>query len=300
MTFADRVADLAPSLSPGSRRIAEHLMGAGPDVVLLSAAELAAEIGTSDASIIRTAKALGYAGLDDLRRAITASAAEPSLEDRLRRSLADGEHGAGMLQSLVTHHVTTLAGVTRRVTPAIFGRAVDALTRAERIAWSATGPSAAVAEYGAVLANRLGRPSTVVRSSGTQLADELLTLQATDAVVLLAYGRSNTRARSVVDRSRQVGASVVLITDTAATELRDQVHTVLACGRGTPGLFSSHGTTVIVIEALVMAMAADDPERAEDSLSLLNDLRASVTGRRRDANLGEVNPPRTWPERHPL
>jgi hypothetical protein len=42
---------------------------------------------------------------------------------------------------------------------------------------------------------------------------------------------------------------------------------------------------VIVIEALVMAMAAADPQRAEESLSLLNNLRASVTGRRRDVYL---------------
>jgi hypothetical protein len=34
-----------------------------------------------------------------------------------------------------------------------------------------------------------------------------------------------------------------------------------------------------------MALAADDPRRAEDSLSLLNELRASVTGRRSDVYL---------------
>src|SRR4029453_19253620 len=103
MSFAERVAEVGPSLSPGSRRIAEHLLGAGPEVVLLSAAELAAEIGTSDASIIRAAKAPGSPGLDALRRPITAWAAEPSLEDRLRRSLADGEQGGDILQSVVTH-----------------------------------------------------------------------------------------------------------------------------------------------------------------------------------------------------
>jgi hypothetical protein len=42
---------------------------------------------------------------------------------------------------------------------------------------------------------------------------------------------------------------------------------------------------VILIEAIVLALAASDPARAEESLALLNDLRASVAGRRRDVYL---------------
>jgi hypothetical protein len=63
------------------------------------------------------------------------------------------------------------------------------------------------------------------------------------------------------------------------------VATFLACGRGTPGLFSSHGTTLVLIEALVLGLAAADPDRAEASLAELNDLRAAVAGRRRDVYL---------------
>jgi DNA-binding MurR/RpiR family transcriptional regulator len=285
LTLTQRIAEIGPSLSPISRRIADHLAQAGPEVVLLSAADLAAELGTSDASIIRTAKALGYAGLDDLRRAITASATEPSLEERLRRSLADGEGGGSILHSLISQHVAGLDGLARRVDPDLFERAVAMLAESERILWSGTGPSAAVAEYGVTLATRLGFPSSIVRGSGTQLADELLALRRGDALVLLAYGRMTGRARAVLDRCEEVELPVVLITDAAPRQLSERVDVVLACGRGTPGLFSSHATTVILIEAIVLALAASDPARAEESLALLNDLRASVAGRRRDVYL---------------
>jgi DNA-binding MurR/RpiR family transcriptional regulator len=77
----------------------------------------------------------------------------------------------------------------------------------------------------------------------------------------------------------------VLITDSVPKDLGERVAASLACGRGTPGLFSSHGTTLILIEALVLALAATDPARAEASLAQLNDLRAAVAGRRRDVYL---------------
>jgi DNA-binding MurR/RpiR family transcriptional regulator len=285
LTFPERVAEMGPSMSPVSRRIAEHLLRAGPEVVLLSAAELADELGTSDASIIRTAKALGYGGLADLRRAISASPRDPSLEERLRRSLAEGEASESILHSSIGHHVASLDGLARRVRPELFQLAVDVLAGAERIHWSGTGPSAAVAEYGATLGSRLGRPSAVVRGSGTQLADELLGIRSGDAMVVLSYGRTNSRVRVLVDRCEELAVPVVLITDAVPKELGERVAAILPSGRGTPGLFSSHGTTLILIEALVLGLAAVDPGRAEKSLALLNDLRAEVAGRRRDVYL---------------
>src|SRR5262245_56872825 len=89
-SFQDRVAALGPTLSPVGQRIAEYLLTAGPEVVLLSAAELASALGNSDASVVRTAKALGYDGLAELRHHLSASAQEPTLGQRLSRSLAEG------------------------------------------------------------------------------------------------------------------------------------------------------------------------------------------------------------------
>jgi DNA-binding MurR/RpiR family transcriptional regulator len=285
-SFRDRVAARRPALSPGSQRIADYLLAAGPEVVLLSAAELASALGTSDASIVRTAKALGYGGLAELRRHISASAPDPTLPERLRRSLAEGAAGESTLQMLIAQHLGSLDGLARRVPPPLLVSAVEVLGAADRIVWCGTGPSAAIAEYGATLAARLGHPSSVARGSGTQLADELLAMRPGDAVVLLAYGRADERPRAVVTRCDAVGIPTVLLTDAPSRELGERVTVVLPCGRGTPGLFSSHGTTLVLIEALVLGMAAADPPRAEASLALLNDLRAEAVGRRRDVYRG--------------
>ena len=87
-TFADQVSARIAVLTPAERRVAQHLLAPGPEGALSSAAALAAELGTSDATVVRTAKALGYDGLADLRRAL-AAATTPPLERRLRQTLEE-------------------------------------------------------------------------------------------------------------------------------------------------------------------------------------------------------------------
>jgi hypothetical protein len=57
--FADRLAERQADLAPAERRAAEHLAVAGPEAALLGG-RAGRRIGTSDATVVRTAKALGY------------------------------------------------------------------------------------------------------------------------------------------------------------------------------------------------------------------------------------------------
>ena len=81
-----------------------------------------------------------------------------------------------------------------------------------------------------------------------------------------------------------VDARVVLITDTLNPRLSAPIAVRLNAGQGTPGLFATHGPTIVLLEALVLAMAAADPERSETALAALNELRRSIAGRPLDVD----------------
>jgi DNA-binding MurR/RpiR family transcriptional regulator len=66
---------------------------------------------------------------------------------------------------------------------------------------------------------------------------------------------------------------VVLVTDVLEAELGDRVAETLVCWRGTPGLFTSHAPTMVLLEALLLGLARADPGRAESSLAQLDGLR---------------------------
>jgi DNA-binding MurR/RpiR family transcriptional regulator len=145
--------------------------------------------------------------------------------------------------------------------------------------WSGIGPSAFLAEYAAFLFRRLGKPSGALTHSGFENADELLSLRQGDVVVVLAYGRFHRHVRVLFDRAAEEGIEVVLITDSLAARDEWPVAVRLASGRGPSGMFSSHGTTILVIEALALAVAAAHPEVAQESVDRLNLLRSEIAGR---------------------
>ena len=281
--FAERVAARSGDLAPAERRVAALLLDLGPEATLLSAAALAEQLGSSDATIVRTAKALGYRGLAELRRAMAAHANNPPLGERLRRTLAQTP-SEELFGAVISNHLAALETLTRNVSDEQFQEAVQVLAGGGRIVWRGVGPSAQLAEYGQLLSQRIGKPSHALVHAGTSFADELLSLRPDDAIVVFAYGRLQSDVGVLLDRADTLGAPVVLITDTPVPKLGTTVRTTLQCGRGAPGLFASHGTTLVVVEALVLAVAATARAAAEANLTTLNELRAALVGRRIDVD----------------
>lgn len=73
--LAATVRGLLPSLTPASARIARLIVEDPAQVARSTISELSALAGTSDSSIVRTARALGFSGYPELRLALAASAA---------------------------------------------------------------------------------------------------------------------------------------------------------------------------------------------------------------------------------
>jgi len=259
------------------------LLDLGPEATLLSAAALAEQLGTSDATVVRTAKALGYSGLAELRRALAAYGESPPLGERLRRTLEQTPDDE-LFPAVIRNHLAALETLTRNVSPQAFQDAVAILAGQERVVWRGVGPSAQLAAYGQLMTQRIGKPSSALVHTGTSFADELLTLEPDDAVVLFAYGRLQPHVRVLLEHAESLEAPVVLITDVLGRRLEAGVATTLECGRGAPGLFASHGITLVVVEALVLAIAATHQAESEASLAKLNELRAALAGRRIDVD----------------
>jgi DNA-binding MurR/RpiR family transcriptional regulator len=270
------------NLAPAERRVAEGLIEFGPEEALLSAAALAERLGTSDATVVRTAKALGYRGLADLRRAMATRSPEPPLGERLRRTLEQAAPEA-LLAASIEGQLAALDALSRDVSSQQFQDAVAVLAKCRRIVWRGVGPSAHLASYAELLSQRIGKPSIAMVHTGTSFADELLAVAPDDAIVVFAYGRLQSHVRVLIDRAAELGVPVILVTD-ARGRTPKGVHTSLRCGRGTPGLFASHGVTLVVVEALVLAVAATDRAGSDASLATLNELRAELAGRRIDVD----------------
>jgi hypothetical protein len=149
-------------LGAAGQRVARYI-AQNPAAALASpASALAAQSETSDATVIRTVQALGYAGLAELKRDLAASldrgerAATPA--DNMRLTLAELQDASlQAIDTVLDAHDAALATLRSGSFRDQFGRALRILHAAERIAMFGIGPSAALARYAALLLGRAGR-----------------------------------------------------------------------------------------------------------------------------------------------
>jgi DNA-binding MurR/RpiR family transcriptional regulator len=246
-----------------------------------SAATLGSHAGTSDATVVRTVQALGFAGLADLKRAILGSIGTASTPaDEMRRTLGELKKSTGRaVDSVLRAHAEGLSVLKSDACRAQIAAGVHALDASSRIAVFGIGPSAALATYVATLLARCGRSSRTLNATGSMLADQLLDLRQGDALLILAYGRVYKEVAAVFAEARRQNLNTVLMTEANGTALAKQADVVVAIPRGRPDQVSLHGATLVGLEALVLSLAAAKPNDALASLENLNRLRRALDTR---------------------
>lgn len=283
--FGQRLAAAQSSLSPMARRVVRFIDQNRLATLASSAADLATTIGTSDASVVRAVQALGFEGLSDMRQALVSSLDSRSTPaDHMRRTLADiGESTDRAIEIVLETQREALDALQSPTVHAHIAAAVAALHRAERITVFGIGPSAALARYAVVMLGRTGRPASILDATGIGLADQLLGLHAGDAVLVLAYTHPYREVVAVFTEAHRLGIPVVLITDSENSKLGRFADVVVPARRGRAERVALHGATLVVLEAVIMGLAASNRAAAVATLERLNDLREAVTGKRVDA-----------------
>ncbi|MDA0341352.1 MAG: MurR/RpiR family transcriptional regulator, partial [Proteobacteria bacterium] len=157
-SFDDRLRACLDRISPTEKRVAQFLQENREEALIASASALASQIGTSDATVVRTAKALGFSGLDALRRCLAQDLRENlSPATRMARTLRDvGDDLGAALDVTLDIHQEALEGLRRDISLEQFGGAIRSIVNARRVFIFGIGPSSAMADYFKIQLRRFG------------------------------------------------------------------------------------------------------------------------------------------------
>jgi DNA-binding MurR/RpiR family transcriptional regulator len=292
--FDERVNASWERISRAERRVARFFQEHRHEVLVASAAALAAQTGTSDATVIRTAKALGFAGMAGLRRALALELRQDlSPADRLARTLDEtGDDLGRAFEVTLEIHREALESLRRDVAPELFRSAVQAIVAARRRFVFGIGPSSAMATYFTIQLGRFGLEAESLTQTGLLLADGLQKLRAGDLLILFAYSRVYRELAVLLDQAERCGARTMLVSDSLGACLGERVGLVLPVARGRADLFSMHTATLGLIEALLVGIASERPAATIASLDALNALRAELAGTPMDLPVRRLRAPR--------
>jgi DNA-binding MurR/RpiR family transcriptional regulator len=279
-TLQQRVADHCADLTPAERRVAEYLRDHPDQVVFASASELGTFTGTSDATVIRAARALGYSGLPELRHSLASAfavLARPAAI--LHERIASMSHDPDALLGRVLDDAAEVLQEARRcLSPEAFHAAATLISSARECLTFGVGLSETVAEYLARRLNRLGIGARASRQMGFGMAEDLLPLGPGDVVVVFAPGRLLREIEVLIDHAQQVGAPVILVTDTLLPVLGGRAEVTLQAICSPAGQPGETFTATVISDALVLAIAAEHEQRAVEYSELLNKLRSRLLG----------------------
>jgi DNA-binding MurR/RpiR family transcriptional regulator len=277
-TFDAQILAALEGLAPAEQRVARFFVDQKQAVLLSSAAQIAQLAGASDATVVRTARALGFESLSALRAALLSElTGTPSPGNRLERTLAEtGDDAAGALRHVIGIHESVLDVLRRPEIAASFARAINILADATRRHVFGIGPSGAMADYASLQFNRIGLPTNALSASGVALADRLLWLGKGDAILMMAYAPLYREVEVVLDQAGRHDVPVILISDNLGPLVADKVAEIIPIPRGKADHLAMHGGTMVLIEAMIVGLAGRCRETAFDSLDQLSVLRGSI------------------------
>ncbi|MGW0084272.1 MurR/RpiR family transcriptional regulator [Streptomyces sp. NPDC003393] len=280
-TLQERVTARYDSLTPTERKVATYLCEHPQQAAFSSAEEIATSTGTSDASVVRTAKSLGFDGLPGLKRTLQEHLGTLLTPTHLLHNtisnFSDGPEG--VVGSLLAERAELLKKLGRTLDPVDFRAAVELLAGAhETLVWG-LGGDASLVEYTVTRLNRLGYRARPASETGFQLVDRLLPLGPDDVVLVIAQNRVRPELEVTLRHAADTGARVVLLTDTLREALHGRTHAVLSAPAGRPEMYGGQSMFLIVLEALTLAVAARDEERAIRTFDKRNQLRELLNAR---------------------
>lgn len=267
-------------MSPAEQRVAGYFERHREQVLIASASALAKQTGVSDATVIRATQALGFKGMSELRRTLAAELKQDlspvSRMARTLRELGDGLEAA--FDVTLDIHQTALESLRQGVSPEQFKSAVQHIAEARRAVVFGIGPSSAMADYFSFQLARFGVESFSLTDAGFLLADGIQRLKEGDVIIAFAYTRVYRELAVLLEHAARRGISIILVTDSLGTTLRERVDLVLTVARGRAEMLSLHTATMGLIEIVLVGVATLHADETLSNLSRLNSLRSELAG----------------------
>lgn len=270
-----RVHAAYQSLGPQERKLADLLLEDPSVVVRFTIRELAIHLGISDATIVRGSQSLGYDGFKALKLA-AAHESSPS-EWLVREAVAEHDSALVIAKKVFSSDMQAISDTLAVLDEEVLERAVDAILAATRVEFYGAGSSMPITLDAYYRILRLGLPATVVTDPHMQ-ATSAAHLPQGSLAFTVSYGGRSLETQTTMQRAREAGATVLLLTSYRNTKLGElaDIEIVTATPESVlrSDAVSSRIAHLAVVDALSVAVAVRRGDSARDALFQDNEIIA--------------------------
>ncbi|WP_078843652.1 MurR/RpiR family transcriptional regulator [Streptomyces albus] len=271
--LAAKVRMLGPTMTRSMQRVAEAVAGDPAGCAALTVTGLAERTGTSEATVVRTARTLGYPGYRDLRLALAGLAAqqESGAAPAVTADITVDDPLPDVIAKLAREEQQCLADTAAGLDAAQLDAAVTALSGARRIDVYGIGASNLVAQDLAQKLLRIGL-SAHAHADPHLAMTGAVQLRTGDAAVAISHSGRTVDVIEPLRTAFDRGATTVAVTgrpDGAIAQYADHVLTTSPARESElrPAAMSSRTSQLLVVDCLFIGVAQRTHDTAAPALA---------------------------------
>lgn len=213
MSVLNRINAKLDGMAPGDRQIGQYIVDNPDQMLRLSTAALAAEIGRSQSSVVKFSQKLGYASYQELKLAISDAKAREwhAPAGVIHGSIEVGDNHQVILKKLIGSKLLSIQRTVAANSDRIISRSLELLDGARRIHLVGVGASSLVARDFSYKLMKLGRNVLHDSDSHIQLANAS-TLGPDDVLFALSYSGASIETLRIAELASKRGTMVIAVT----------------------------------------------------------------------------------------
>lgn len=255
-----RIRARTTTLPPSEAKVAVAVLRDPAQVAALTVMELKKTLGVSEATIVRAARSLGFAGYPQLRLALAGVAGQRRMSAPgfvVAQDISLNDSPDQVVAKLSATEQQAIRDTAAQLDGQVLETCATAIAQAERIVVFGVGASGLVAQD---LQQKLTR-SGLLCLSPTDIEMALTAaalLKPTDAAVLISERGANSHTINVLHAAVRTGATTIAITGAERSRLaQDARHVLIAATHDTdfrPAALASRMSQLLVIDCLFVAV----------------------------------------------
>jgi DNA-binding MurR/RpiR family transcriptional regulator len=271
--FIQHILDKQDDYTKVYRKLANVLLNRFVDVAFMTAQQWAASVDTSEVSVIRFVRFLGFNGYpefaENLRQIIRnemtmVNYAELSINKRSNKQTEDDN----LLLDIIKTEEQNFNELIAKFSPQTMSEVVDLLSNAERLVIIGLRSSAALATYGSYMFMRaLGKETITINDSGEHMYDCLLPLESKKVVVIaFGYPRYPAKLLDLVRHLKKFHFPVISITGDELSPLVALSDHVIYAPSHSVSFTDSMGAATVIINTIVLEYMNKFHEKSLDRI----------------------------------
>jgi DNA-binding MurR/RpiR family transcriptional regulator len=272
--FGGIVAEYYQQLTKSEEQIANYLRRNQEEAAFLSAAELAARLDLSEATIVRFARTIGFENYPAMRKVLQENfRRRVTHSTRLQSRLDDLREGGNIFERMIASEIDYLTQALETMDKDAFHQAVKLLKMHRRVFVFGVGPSISLVDLMEIRLRRTGWDVIPLTTTGREMLEPLLSMSENDLLFTICFFDVTPSLELVLNYANEQNCKVIMLTDTLGSIVGEKADVVLAARRGPVSGFHSLVVPMTIINTLMLALAQEDQDHAIKNLDKLDELR---------------------------